>query len=305
MRPFPDHGSHDHRHVVVLANPQAGLFLRDAGLERSLQDVLPAAALHVVKGQRLARVAREAVEDGADVVVAAGGDGTVNSVASALVGTRATLGILPLGTLNHFAKDLGLPLSLADAAKLLANPDTRNVDVGRIGRHIFVNNASFGLYPRVLETREALQALQRGRWPAMAVAMLEALKRAPTLTAQLQLSGREITAKTPFIFVGNNPYEVSLFSIGGRPRLDTGQLGVYYSRRSGRAALLRLSWRAFTGRLAQESDFRAHETPRVRIDTPRIDVKVALDGEVHRLRPPLHLEIVPAGLQVAAPGVAA
>ena len=291
---------------VIIANPDAAALLREKNPEKALQGAVPQARVELVEARSLTKAAQEAVEAGSRLVIAAGGDGTVNAVAAALVQTPAALGILPLGTMNHFARDVGLPVDVASAAANLAHPQIRLVDVGRVGGIFFVNNASFGLYPQVVERRDAImEELRRGKWPAMVSALLESVKRAPTITASIELQGRSVVAQTPFVFVGNNPYQFEFFNLGGRQRLDTGRLGVYYSRRSGRAALMRLSWRAFTGRLAQETDFVAHETHRLRLDTPRLNVRVALDGEVHRLPTPIDAEILPAALRVAVPEVAA
>ncbi len=160
--------------IVVIVNSSAGTAAKRERIEVELADLFRAAGttaevIALERGQDPAAVARDASAR-ASIVVAAGGDGTVSSVAAAVVDSPAALGVLPLGTLNHFAKDLHIPLDLADAIRVVAAGHIGHVDVGQVNDRVFVNNSSIGLYPSIVEEREALRRRGHRKWPAMALA---------------------------------------------------------------------------------------------------------------------------------------
>ena len=147
-------------------------------------------------GGELIELARRAVSNGARAVVAGGGDGTVSAVASQLIGTGKPLGVLPLGTLNHFAKDLGVPLKLEDAARSICEGREVRVDVGEVNGQIFINNSGLGLYPRIVLRREKLQERSgSGKWSAFFRAALAVLRRYTFLHVRLTADGRRLRAR--------------------------------------------------------------------------------------------------------------
>jgi len=253
-------------------------------------------------GEAIVDLTRRAVREGADPVVAGGGDGTINAVASVLVETDRTLGVLPLGTLNHFAKDLAIPLDLEGALRILVAGTVVPVDVGELNGHIFLNNSGLGLYPKIVRHREKLQErLGHGKWPAFLWAVLSVLRRYPFLGVRVSTDHDESVRRTPFIFIGNNEYAIEGFNVGGRARLDAGQLCLYMARRTGRLGLLRFALRALFGRLRYEKDFDGLCTAEVFIETKRSRVHVATDGEVTVMRTPLHYRVRPGALRVLVP----
>ena len=162
--------------------------------------------------------ARRALADGAEAVVAGGGDGTINAVASVLAGSGVAFGVLPLGTLNHFAKDLGIPLALDEAVRNVAEGKPMQVDVGQVNERIFLNNSSLGLYPDIVRDREKQQRrLGRGKWPAAAWATIAALRRYPFLSVRLTIDGAQHARSTPFVFIGSEPPGPSLPSSTNEP----------------------------------------------------------------------------------------
>ena len=246
---------------------------------------------------------RHALAAGADAVVAAGGDGTVSSVAAALAGTGVPLGVLPLGTLNHFARDAGLPLDLAAAAQVIAAGRTRQVDVADVNGRCFVNNSSIGLYPHVVTNRERQQQ-QRfgyGKWPAMLAAAVSVFRRYPVVSVMLETTEHRVARTTPFVFVGNNCYAVEGLTLGTRARLDEGSLSIYFANRTGRFGMIRLALRALFGRLRQAADFDSLAAPVVSISTRKKTLKVSVDGEVVRLVPPLVYRVRPGALRLLVP----
>jgi diacylglycerol kinase family enzyme len=208
---------------------------------------------------------------------------------------------LPFGTMNHFAKDLNIPLDLEGAVDTIVAGHATRVDVGEVNGRIFLNNSSLGLYPRIIREREKQQRLGWGKWPAYIWAALAVLRRYPFLEIRLSVDGKELTRRTPFVFVGNNEYEMERLNIGGRACLDKGELSLYTTHRTGRLGLIRLALRALLGGLRQERDFLAFTTKDISIGTRHKRLRVALDGEVTIMEPPLHYRVRPAALRVLAP----
>jgi diacylglycerol kinase family enzyme len=252
-------------------------------------------------GHEIIELAKRAALGDADVVVAAGGDGTINSVTAQLVNTKKALGVLPLGTMNHFAKDLHIPLELEAAVETILEGHIANVDLGEVNRHIFVNNSSLGLYPSIVREREKQQRLGSGKWPAYIWAAVAVLRRYPFLDVRLDVDGKAFSSRTPFVFIGNNEYEMETLNIGGRTCLDGGELSLYVTNRTGRLGLVRLALRALFGGLRQEKDFLAMCTREIWIDTKHKRLRVALDGEVTIIEPPLHYRVLPGKLRVLTP----
>ncbi|HKP39100.1 MAG TPA: diacylglycerol kinase family protein [Pyrinomonadaceae bacterium] len=252
-------------------------------------------------GAEVSELARAAARDHWNTIVAGGGDGTINTVASAVVETDKVLGILPLGTLNHFARDLKLPKDLTEAARTIASGRVVTVDVGEVNGRTFLNNSSLGLYPIIVRERQKQQRLGSGKWPAFVWAALATMRRYPFIDIRLSVEGKEFHRRTPFVIVGNNEYAMDAFSVGMRERLDRGQLSVYTTQRTGRWGLVRLALRALFGRLREDKDFLELSTTEVKIETRRKRVRVAFDGEVDVMEGPLQYRIRPGALRVIVP----
>ena len=292
------------RSVVVLLNVRSGGG-NDAALAARVATLFERAGaradVRLVHGGELAGALRAAIERRPDAIVAGGGDGTVGSVAAALVDGPIALGVLPLGTLNHFAKDLRLPLALEPAIERIARGEVRRVDVGEVNGRVFVNNSSLGLYPDIVRERERQQRrLGRGKWAAFVWASIGALKRFPFLGVRLSIDGRAATRRTPFVFIGNNVYSMQGFTIGERERLDAGCLSLYVAQRAGRLKLLMLALHALFGRLEQARDFDATCAAGIDVESKRKRLRVATDGEITTMTPPLRYRTRPASLLVVA-----
>lgn len=292
--------------VIVIVNAGAGMGhddraadelrgkLRDAGLDAEL--------VLADGGEAMIDAARRAVADGARLVAAGGGDGTINAVASVLVDTGTAFGVLPMGTLNHFAKDLGIPLELDAAVRNLAMGRPKAVDVGEVNGRIFINNSGLGLYPDIVHDREKQQRrLGRGKWLAAAWATLAALRRYPFLSMRLTVDGKRMARRTPFIFIGNNSYKMQGLAIGERDRLDDGLLSLHVAQHPTRFGLLRFAFDAMRGKLGDSRDFDIVRAAEMDIETRRKHLRVATDGEVTVMRPPLRYRVRPGALQVVVP----
>lgn len=295
--------------ISVIINERSGTAAKpDVGAE--IQTLFARAGAQI----RLERVrepgdiaarARQAASRG-DVLVAAGGDGTVGTVAGVAVETNTTFGVLPMGTLNHFAKDAGLPLDLERAVAVIVAGHTRQLDVGAVNGRIFVNNSSVGLYPRMVWERQAEQRRGHTKWTAFTLAMLRTWRKYRLVVAHLVVDGKEAVVRTPFIFVGNNEYTAEGFQLGGRTRLDGGRLSIFLAPDAGRFEILTLPLRAVTNRLRMGAPFAGLQAEAVAVEMSRRRVSVALDGEVALMQPPLEYRVRPRALRAivaAAPEV--
>jgi len=260
-----------------------------------------ATVVTLVDGTGIASEARRAIGRG-HVVVAGGGDGTVNAVASTLVGTGGVLGVLPLGTCNHFAKDLGLPLDLSGAVRTALTGRARVVDVGEVNERIFLNNSSIGFYPHLVTGRVAEQKQGHRKWVALAVAAVSCLRHPLPLRISLRMNGAEaLVRRTPLLFIGNNRYCLTGPHMGGRTRLDAGELWMCMAHEAGYASLLGMTVRALAGHL-RPGDLEMQSAADIWVGAQPRMVAVAWDGEVTQMPPPLHYRIRPAALQVMVPG---
>jgi diacylglycerol kinase family enzyme len=292
--------------VPVIVNASAG-----GGHDATLRDTLsaqfaaagmPANIILAKDGAELVAAARTALAGGARTIVAGGGDGTINAIASVVADSPAVLGVLPLGTLNHFAKDLGIPLELGEAVRNIVAGRIANVDVGEVNGKMFLNNSSIGIYPAIVRDRERQQRHNgRSKWLAFGWALLAALRRFPFLHVRMKADHTETTRSTPFVFIGNNVYRMAGFDIGTRERLDEGVLSVYVVQRCGRLRLVALALRALFGRLAQAHDFTMLSTSEITIGTRHAHLAVSTDGEVQAMRSPLRYRSRPGVLKVLVP----
>ena len=291
----------------VLLNAAAGLRPRQVQAEvvrvRELFAALEVEAnVRLVAGPGLLAAAREAAASHTDVVVMAGGDGTMSAGAGGLAGTGKPMGVLPLGTLNHFARDLGIPTLLEEAVRNVAEGIVREVDVGEANDRVFVNNSSLGLYPAAVALRDAWMTRQgMQKWAAMGRAALDTLRRFPVVRLTLRLPEGSLNVTTPMVFIGNNRYETKLFSLGKRPALDEGDLWVYLARDAGRFRFLRLALRALIGRLDDSRDFQGLCVKEMLVEDRRRMLRVAFDGELSHVAPPLRYQIRPRALRVIVP----
>ena len=298
--------------LPVIVNAAAGLGHGAADIDKLSAAFASAGAqvrlLPARNGAELRDIARREARVAPPVIVAGGGDGTINAVASELVGSDTALGILPMGTLNHFARDAGIPADLGEAVQVILAGRVKSIDVGEVNGRVFLNNSSIGLYPSMVRHRvKQQQQLGRGKWHAMFWAAMTVLRRSPFLSVRMQLDSKPLECRTPFIFIGNNEYLMEGLRIGQRERLDAGLLSVYTSRAGGRWPLLRMALRALVGSLHQDSDFEAWTAQSLHIETRHKRLLVATDGEVAPIEGALHYRIRPGALRVivAAPAAGA
>ncbi|HEY7233725.1 MAG TPA: diacylglycerol kinase family protein [Gemmatimonadaceae bacterium] len=263
-----------------------------------------AGGFHVerIAPNELAARVRRAVESGARRVVVAGGDGSIATAAGALLGTSCELAILPGGTLNHLAQDLGIPPTLDEAVRVAMGTSTRSIDVGEVNGKIFLNTSSVGAYITYVRTRDRFER-RLGYWLASLVAALRILVRLHTFRVTLEVNGEVREYITPLVFVGVGERELRLPTLGAR--VENGHPGLHVmviqSRSGGRMLAHALAAAARGVRAASKTPaMQSFLVDRVRIE-PRASVlawNIAVDGEITRAKPPLDYRLVPHALRV-------
>jgi diacylglycerol kinase family enzyme len=290
--------------LTIVLNPASGS--SSHGQAQQLVELFRADGAEVniftLEPGRADAIIREAVAQARGTVVAAGGDGTVSSVVAAVAGTSLVLGVLPCGTLNHFAKDLHIPLDLAGAVKTIVAGHVAAVDVGYVNQRAFINNSSIGVYPDIVRARETLRQQGRNKWAALAIATADVVRRGREVFVRVEVDGRSAVTRTPFLFVGNNEYTLEGLSLGTRARLDGGRLHAYLAPRLHTRDLPNALFWALLGRPRHDGAFVTIAAADMWIETPHArTIPVATDGEVTKLATPLHYRVAAGALKVIVP----
>jgi diacylglycerol kinase family enzyme len=294
--------------VVINAGSGARNWQEKVAFCQHLQQIYQAAGIeahiHLARsGREVVELARRAAHSEARAVVAGGGDGTINAVAAQLVGTDKVLGVLPLGTFNFFARRLNIPLDLEAAARNLVEGQLVAADVGEINGLLFLNNASLGLYPRILRQRE--QEYRRwGRSQLIAyLSVLRTLLRPlRPLTLQLKTAaGQSVARHTPLVFVCSNAYQLQEFNLPGSDCTAAGKLAFYITRPVSRWGMLRMALLTYLQRLKGERDLEVLCLEEAAIHSRRRRLNLAIDGEIHQVHTPLHVRFRRGALRVIAP----
>lgn len=285
--------------IGLIVNPKAGTAVKPDDLREMLAG--DGRVVEVFETGHPTQAAEHAVKSGARTIVAAGGDGTLSSVASVIAGSDVALGIIPAGTLNHFAKALSLPIDVEQAVAIILAGKIRAVDVAEVNGRIFINNSSLGLYPLMVVLRRKQEKLGFNRRIAQLWAAAVSLVRMPVLDVALTIDSSRMRRRTPLIFVGNNQYEFEGVNVGERGSLTEAELFVSIINSTSRLHFLRLVCLALVGKLKDRNEFAAFSTMEAIVESRRGLVRVSLDGEVFTMRPPLHYRVRPAGLRVLTP----
>lgn len=239
------------------------------------------------------------------VVVAAGGDGTINAVANAVLGSGCPFGVLPQGTFNYFGRDNAISQDSTQAARVLLRGRVLPVQVGKVNGRLFLVNASVGLYPQILEDREAWkQQFGRSRFVAFVSGMVTLLQARGQLDLRIELAGQAASLRTPTLFVGNNRLQLVQAGIDAQhtDALTQGQLAAVAVRPIGTLALFGLLLKGVLGRLGEAENIRSFSFKRLAV-TPRAmkRIKVATDGEIVWMQTPLVFEVAPEPLLLLVP----
>jgi YegS/Rv2252/BmrU family lipid kinase len=292
--------------VIIVINQEGGSVKRLNINEEMVRDLFNKVSIeteiHIVDCKYFPEIVKEAIKNKTDAVIAGGGDGTISTVAGLLVGTEIPLGVFPLGTLNHFAKDIGMSADLSETAQQISAGKIISIDIGVVNGRFFINNSSIGLYPEIIQKREQQRKkFGLNKWLAMTLSSIEILTSFPVFKVQLQADKIKINSKTPFVFIGNNQYEMNLFSPGYRKSISKGKLSLYVSNCTNKLSMYKLAIAFIFNHLKQEKNFTASQVNEVWIATKKKIVEVSVDGEVIYMNQPLHYIIRPAALKVIIP----
>ena len=301
------------RRLAVVLNDTAGTAEAQANLRErvisTFADLGIDAEVESGGGSELARLVDKAVtrvrKGAADLVVIGGGDGSIRAAASAVAGTEVGLGILPLGTRNHFARDLGLPLTIAGAAATIARGTSRSVDIATVNGETFINNSSIGVYPYLVIERERQRSRHKmTKWLAAIPALIRLTRAFPRRRLALSAEGWTRPYRTPCLFIGNNEYSMNLFTLGRRERLDRGELDVHVVKQRRPFGFFWMILRLGVGRGSERRDIENFSLKEVKVSAKSSRLPVALDGEVEIMRPPLLYRSLPNALRVIVPDIA-
>lgn len=297
--------------LLVLLNQTAGTLAKSQSHDepQRIRDGFAARGHHIdvrdLPGDQIEAQARQAVTDGEfDVIIAGGGDGTLNTIANVVIGSDKAYGVLPLGTHNHFAKDLDIPLELEPAIEALSRGHVVELPVAEVNGRVFLNFSGIGFHPNLVKHRDAQRkSLGRSKWAAMFIAFFRVFTRFPVLRVRLQTDDRTLMRNTPSVIVCNNPHQMKVFGVERASVPARGLLNVYVARRTSRLSMLWLIIRAMFNSLDQAKDFEAMALSDVTLDTARRSARVSIDGEVTDMRPPLRYRISPRPLRVLVPAI--
>lgn len=293
--------------IVLVANSASGSF-RDGLTPAAIRARLVAAGLDLAPEpepdlplpERLRRAART---EGVAAVAVAGGDGTLNCAAGILAGTGVALGVLPFGTMNLLAKDLGLPLDLDGAVAALRTGRPRAVDLGEVNGHVFLINSVIGMPARVARHRELLHGRRIGPLglARLALATLRHLGPYPRLRTTVTVGGRRERLRLRLLCVVNNDYAEAPGKILERERVDGGGLTLYIARRLPPWRLARLALGFAAGNWRAVPGLERHEGAGLAISAGRRALRVMNDGEIRLIASPLRYRLRPRALTVIVP----
>lgn len=253
-------------------------------------------------GSSLIDIAAQAVSDGFDVIVAAGGDGTQSAVAGAVAGSDAIMGVLPGGTFNYFARDLGVGETIEDALHTIQHSRVAAVDVGKIENLVFLNNVSLGAYPHILKTRESIyKRWGRSRIAAYWSVMVAMRRLRDPMSLTARVDGETRHFNTALAFVARSAYQLDSFGLDGAEAIRNGNFAVLIARARKPMPLMRSALRLAVGLSAKDSDFDLIVTDELTIETGKAQQLIAHDGEKTMMASPFHLKVWHDGLRVLLP----
>lgn len=289
---------------TLFFNPSSGAKLSEED-GQALQAAAQAAGLDVIElkeGVDVPKVMRKAMAGGQRLFVAAGGDGTVNCVVQLLVEhPEAELAVVPVGTYNHFARDLRIPLDWKEALDVALQGEARRVDAVKINDQFFVNNISIGLYPEMVAHREK-RGRHYPRWKARLFAIYKTLQRFPHVTLKIETNHHQEVLRTHVFMVSNNSYDLSQIGVeASRGTLEEGKISVYWLPHIRRIALMKFVANYLAGRVHTTPGFRSFRNTKLKVASSRPTIKVGVDGELVTFKTPLQITSVPQSLTVRVP----
>lgn len=281
------------KNYYFVYNPHSGSAPPLAELQQACKNAKLSITKFVPVDDVMRRTLNHPIKDGATIIVL-GGDGTMNTFANLLVGTKAVMAPLSGGTFNHFTRGLAVPANLDQALKNIAKARVERIDTVSVNGTYFVNNSILGLYPQSLQIRSTLEH-KYGKWPAAVVAVARTLLRFHTY--YISVDGRSY--RTPYVFIGNNNFGLEELGLPGRKRFDGGEMSMYVAHASTRWRIIKLTVMAAFRRLQDAEDFVVVPVAKeFTIKTKRKKLRVSHDGELSHMTTPLRYKMHPKSLRI-------
>lgn len=292
--------------VALVANEKAGkrkAVDQIAAIRERLQPLVRELdVLKVHKGHNIRTVTQQAVRQGADIVATLGGDGTQSTVAGVLAGTGTVMAVLPGGTFNYFARELGVGETLDQALDTLAGGLVATRDLGAVNDRIFINNASFGVYPEILERRESIyRRWGRSRIAAYWSVLVALLETGDPMHLTLCVDGQTQDHYTPLAFAARSAYQLDNLGLEGADAVRNGHFALFLARGHKRRDLIGASLRLALGKVTHRQDFDLVIANDIVIETRRRRKLIAFDGEKEYMNAPFHLHVLRDALSVIVP----
>jgi diacylglycerol kinase family enzyme len=291
--------------MIVIINRGAGQ--GHAGTQCRILDFFEAqnAAVQLLvagDGSEMAALAKEAAQSDHEVVVGAGGDGTIDAIASTLAGTGKILAVLPLGTFNLFARRLGIPLNLEAAVRTAVSGRVTTINAAEVNGRTFLSRSSIGLYPLALRHREQMfRRFGRSRFIALVSGATALLRWGNVMTISLTNETESRLFHTRFAFACNNPEELDYFRLHGRQCIEAGNLALYLPKPLSKQGILRLGLRLLARKTEENRDFDMVCARELQLEIEPSPVPVSLDGEVEMMETPLRYRLLVGALRVRIP----
>lgn len=294
--------------IGAVINKKSGTLSPDAAKKRfgeimkQLDSIVSPDCLSVVSGDQIKQEIDRLKAQEIDILIAGGGDGTISTAAELVANTSITLAVVGLGTRNHFARDLDIPKDPVEAIGLVHNMQVKQIDMGEVNGHLFINNATIGLYPEIVEKREETMK-KRGwkKWSAHITAALKVLWWMPNMQLSVKIEKQQDYQLIPFLFVGNNEYEGKVITDSKRSSLDEGKLWLCRPRTPGKWPLLQISLQLALGGFRGAENLETHLVESLAVNSRKHNIKVAIDGENHTMTLPLQFKIRKKSLRVLVP----
>lgn len=294
----------DDRSICLIVNAGSGRVRQDPeaveGLARALG---PRVEVREIRsGKDIEAAARSACDDGFDIVVPVGGDGTIMSVAGVIAGRDVALGVLPMGTFNFFARGLGIPQEPDKAASILRTGKIRTMSIGEVNGRVFLNNASVGVYPRILRAREAVyRRFGRHRIAAYWSVLKTFMRFQRPMRLSLRAEGTSEDLRTPLLFVARSAYQLEEYRLAGAEAVNAGDFAVFAAPDGSRRDLFVQAWRLVRRNMQPGEDFTLRCVKTLTVSTRKPRVLVACDGEKFLMDTPLEFRMRPDALKVIVP----
>lgn len=293
---------------AIIFNASSGAQSQLADFKKLLKTTYPKASFKIIEISEKINLEKEilAAKKQTKNFVICGGDGTVReSIQYLAEDSQITVTVIPFGSLNHFAKDIGQSLKIEEAVLAIMSKKSQPVDLGKVNDFYYVNQSSIGLYPTIARHKQFWRKQGVGRWIATLIGTFKALSTFKTVKITANLNNKLLTKQSLMIFIGNNKYQLQSkpnqsVPIAKRNNLNQHRLHFFILKKVSHLRLFTMIFHSLLGNLKQQNEFEEYFTDHLTIDSAnnKKSTIVSLDGEVYSMDFPLKYQIIPDGLKV-------